>query len=128
MGTGIAWPFRVSPTGGVVMDTGQSRKRRLIAHAILTAVGSRIDDPTIGIMGSSYVFRSGTPAALKNVFQFLISEALTKHINQVRLDNLQFMMFNIDGVRRWLIDVLYTDLETYQQERMGVEIPNPDRT
>jgi len=90
----------------------------------MTAVYSRIDDPLVGIMGTKYVFRSGAPKALQNVFRLLTSEAITKYISQIRLDNLKFSMFTAkDGSQRWLIDVLYTDLETYQQDSVGVELP-----
>lgn len=127
MGQGVAWPFRIGPTGGVVTDSGQQRKRRQLAHAIMTAVNERIDDPSLGVMGNKYVFRTGTPKSLQNVFRFLMRETLTKHIQQIRLDNLRFLMFTTsDGTQRWVVEVLYTDLETYQQERIGVEIPNPN--
>lgn len=120
---GMSWPMELAPTGGIRMNTQQARKKRLLVAAILTEVGSRIDDPTLGIMGDAYLFRSSMPTVLESVLKYKLSEQLSRDFN-IEIDRFNITSYtDSQGATHSVCELTYTDRDTRTHEALGIQLP-----
>jgi len=73
--TGLAFPFRIAPSGGLETATDAQKIRDNVVAVITTRKGERVMLPDFGIDGAALIFRNASDPDLV-LFQHLALEAL----------------------------------------------------
>lgn len=119
---GFSFPFRLNSSKNVSQDSGIDRTKRLLVSAIFTSVGEREGDPSLGMMGTKYLFRTFNDSQ-KNLIRYLIKDSLTKYFPWVTLKRVEFTEeIGKDSSRIQIVNLDYIDTQLNQVDSVGIEL------
>jgi hypothetical protein len=119
-GTGLSFPPRVGPGGGLVWSSGELNVRECICTILRTAPGERVERPTFGCGLDRYLFEPNSVATLR-----LIQDEVTRSIAQweprVALSDVTATVNPADP-RDVDVTITYTLVATGAQERIQLTV------
>lgn len=119
-GTGLSFPPRIGPGGGLVWSGGELNVRECICTILRTAPGERVERPTFGCGLDRYLFEPNSVATLR-----LIQDEVTRSIGlwepRVALSDVTATV-NAADPRDVDVTITYTLVATGAQERIQLTV------
>lgn len=119
-GTGLSFPPRLGPDGGMVWSSGEINVRECLCTILRTAPGERVERPHFGCGLDRMLYEPNSVATLRQI-QDAVTQAITNWEPRVQLAGVQAAV-NSEDPRDVDVTITYTLVATGARERLAMTI------